>query len=90
MSETFKSSPQITASQIRMARAGLNLTVRQLAQMADVNKATIVRIEAGLQPRQATLDAVKKVLIDQGVVFAVCQDKQNMFVSVGDKVLEPG
>ena len=38
---------KLEATHIRMARVGVKLSIRELAELATVNKATIVRIEAG-------------------------------------------
>jgi len=72
----------ITASQIRMARAGLNLTVRDLAEKAGVNKATIVRMEAGHQPRISSLTAVKDVLEALGAEFEICHETNSVIISL--------
>jgi transcriptional regulator with XRE-family HTH domain len=37
----------ITGDQLRMARAALKLTLRELEVMAEIDKSTIVRIENG-------------------------------------------
>ncbi|HEY1631570.1 MAG TPA: helix-turn-helix transcriptional regulator [Rhizomicrobium sp.] len=37
----------ITADQIRMARAGVRVSVRKLAQLADVSAMTVTRLENG-------------------------------------------
>ena len=38
---------KLEATHIRMARVGVKLSIRELAELARINKATIVRIEAG-------------------------------------------
>jgi len=50
------------ATQCRMARAALKLSVRDLAKLAHVATGTIVRLEAGetLQPR--TVEAIQHAL----------------------------
>ncbi len=70
MSVTFTDSKFIEPRHIRMARSGLGLSVRDLAELANVNKATIVRLEAGLQPaRPATINAVRGALEQAGASF---------------------
>jgi transcriptional regulator with XRE-family HTH domain len=45
----------MNGDQLRMARALLRLTVRELAQASGVDKMAIVRFEAGRNPHAATL-----------------------------------
>ncbi|MEM7215729.1 MAG: hypothetical protein AAF423_09310 [Pseudomonadota bacterium] len=59
----------IRGHHIRMARAGLDLSIRQLAEISSVNKATIVRLEAGVAVRESTMDSVIRELEERGVVF---------------------
>ncbi len=67
---------------MRMARSGLNLTVRDLAEISNVNKATIVRIEAGMPVRHSTLLAVKQALEARGALFYECDVSKKILVSV--------
>ena len=59
----------LSAAQCRMARAGLELGVRDLAKAAAVSTNTISRLEGGeaLQPR--TLAAIRTALEAAGVEF---------------------
>ena len=59
----------LTVVQCRMARAGLGLGVRDLAQLADVSPNTVTRFERGeaLQPR--TIKSIKEALENQGISF---------------------
>jgi transcriptional regulator with XRE-family HTH domain len=59
----------MTPAQSRMARAALQLGIRDVAKLAKVAPSTISRLEAGetLQPR--TVDAVQHALEKAGVVF---------------------
>ena len=57
----------ITNAQIRMARAGLKMTVRQLADLAGCTKDTISRVEKSGVARQATLEKIQEVLENAGV-----------------------
>lgn len=86
MATTQDQPGEITATQIRMARAGLNLTVRDLAEKAGVNKATIVRMEAGHAPRASSLNAVRDVLEAYGVAFVICEETNSVAVSLSTKV----
>ncbi|MCP5080399.1 MAG: helix-turn-helix domain-containing protein [Alphaproteobacteria bacterium] len=66
-----------------MARSGLGLSVRDLAELAGVNKATIVRLEAGLQPaRSTTINAVRSALEQAGAAFLSGDDPGTIAVSV--------
>jgi DNA-binding XRE family transcriptional regulator len=60
---------KIDAAHLRMARVGVNLSIRELAQLADINKATIVRMEAGYPVRESSLLAVRDILENKGAVF---------------------
>lgn len=57
----------VTAAQCRMARAALQLGVREVAAMAEVSPNTIARLERGeaLYPR--TLTAIRAALESAGV-----------------------
>ena len=59
----------MTPAQCRMARAALELGVRDLATLADVAPSTITRLERGegLYPR--TIDAIRIALEAAGVEF---------------------
>jgi transcriptional regulator with XRE-family HTH domain len=60
----------MNAAQCRMARAALKLGVRDLAQMAKVSPATIVRFEAsGAGVLERTVDAIQQALERAGVDF---------------------
>ncbi len=68
-----------------MARHGLNLSVRQLAELANLNKATIVRIEAGLSVRDSTLRAVGLALEAAGAEFSGHKKHGRVAVSIPDQ-----
>lgn len=59
----------MTPTQSRMARAALQLGIRDVAKMAKVASSTISRLEAGetLQPR--TVEAIQRALEKAGVEF---------------------
>ena len=60
----------ITPAQIRMARAGLGISVRVLAERARVADSTIHRFETNRGGMQAnTLDRLQSVLEADGVTF---------------------
>ena len=59
----------ITREQLRMARAALKLTVRQLAALSGVTANTISRYENGSDALGDTLDKLRKTLEKAGVVF---------------------
>ncbi len=67
---------------VRMARAGLGLSVRELAERSGLNKATIVRLEAGISVRGATLQAVRAALELCGAEFLTSSDGDLAAVSV--------
>lgn len=60
----------ISAAQVRMARAALRFSVRQLAEAAGVADSTILRFETGRGAILATnLDRIQTALEDAGAVF---------------------
>jgi transcriptional regulator with XRE-family HTH domain len=59
----------MNAAQCRMARAALQLGVRELAVKAKVSPATIVRFEASGELRERTVDAIRAALEGAGVEF---------------------
>ena len=54
---------------LRMARAALKWTLRELANKAGVNLNTVARYEAGKEVMSGTLDKIEKVFIANGVRF---------------------
>jgi len=59
----------MNAAQCRMARAALELGVRELAARAKVAPSTITRLEAGEELRERTIEAVQRALEAAGVEF---------------------
>jgi transcriptional regulator with XRE-family HTH domain len=59
----------MNGDQLRMARALLRLTVRELAQASGVDKMAIVRFEVGRNPHAATLSKLQAALEERGIVF---------------------
>ena len=54
---------------LRMARAALNWTVRDLEIKANVNKNTISRYEAEREVLSGTIDKLEKVFESAGITF---------------------
>ena len=54
---------------LRMARAALNWTVRDLAARAGVNKNAVSRYEAGKEIVASSAQKIERVLTEQGMVF---------------------
>ena len=73
---------QIDRHQVRMARSGLGLSIRDLAMLCGLNKATIVRMEAGQPVRRSTFEAVRKVLEAEGAEFLHCSETGRVAVSI--------
>lgn len=59
----------MTPAQCRMARAALELGIRELAEAAKVSTNTIARLERGEELRERTMDAVRAALESAGVEF---------------------
>ena len=73
---------KLEATHIRMARVGVKLSIRELAELATVNKATIVRIEAGKPVRESTLKSVRLVLEEKGASFWKCDRLNQVMISI--------
>ena len=60
----------VTSAQVRMARAALNWTVRELAEATNLHRNTITNIETGRYAGdEGTLVAIETVLSRAGVEF---------------------
>ncbi len=59
----------ISASQSRMARAALNLGVRDVAQAAGVSTNTITRLERGEELLPRTVADIRAALEAAGIIF---------------------
>jgi transcriptional regulator with XRE-family HTH domain len=59
----------INAKQCRMARAALQISVRELATMAKVATDTVSRLEAGKRLKPRTVEAIQHALEKAGVEF---------------------
>ena len=73
---------RIEAPHFRMARAGVNLSIRELAQITGMNKATIVRLEAGQSVRESSSLAARQALETKGVSFWKCRTTNKIMISV--------
>lgn len=60
----------VTSAQVRMARAALNWTVRDLAEATKLHRNTITNIEVGhYSGDPQTLEAIERTLTRAGVEF---------------------
>jgi transcriptional regulator with XRE-family HTH domain len=59
----------ITPTQLKMARAALNWSVRKLAEVAKVDPNTVSRFENGTDARGSTLVKLQSALETAGVIF---------------------
>jgi transcriptional regulator with XRE-family HTH domain len=59
----------LNAAQCRMARAALNIGVRELAMAAKVSTNTVTRLESGEPLKPRTVEAVQRALEAAGVEF---------------------
>lgn len=59
----------MTPAQCRMARAALELGVRDLAKLADVAPSTVTRLERGNGLYARTVEAIRAALEGAGVEF---------------------
>jgi transcriptional regulator with XRE-family HTH domain len=59
----------MNATQCKMARAALDLGVRELAMLASVSPDTIARLERGEPLRERTIAAIRTALESAGVIF---------------------
>ena len=55
--------------QCRMARAALGLKIAELANLAKMSTNTIVRFETGKELKQSTINDLRLVLENAGIVF---------------------
>ena len=72
----------LTVVQCRMARTGLGLGVRDLADMAMVAPNTISRFERGEELKPRTLKALKDALEDAGARFYTTESGEDA-VAIG-------
>lgn len=69
MSITLLQGDTLNAAQCRMARAALQLGVRDLASAANVSPTTITRLERGEPLYSRTIEAIRTALEAAGVEF---------------------
>lgn len=69
MSITLLQGDTLNAAQCRMARAALQLGVRDLASAANVSPTTITRLERGEPLYSRTIEAIRAALETAGVEF---------------------
>jgi len=65
----YRYKPRVTAEQIRMARAALKMTVRNLVKLTGSSTNTIVKLEAGGQVASSIAEPIYKSLESAGVEF---------------------
>lgn len=58
----------MTPKQCRMARAALEWTVRELAEKSGVMPNTVTNLEKGRGNNSSTINAIKRVFLDTGLV----------------------
>ena len=59
----------MTSAQLRMARAALGWTVRELGDRAGVHRNTVTRLEGGAEGEARTLADIQRVLEAAGIEF---------------------
>lgn len=59
----------MTPEQCKMARAGLGMSVRDLAELAQVSTNTVSRLEAGEELKPRTVQAIQGALEVAGIEF---------------------
>ena len=62
-------SNELSITQCKMARVGLGLGVRDLAELADVSPNTITRFERGENLQVRTVRAIREALENKGAMF---------------------
>lgn len=61
---------ELTPTQCRMARVGLHLGIREVAELADVASSTVSRFERGDENlHRRTIKAIREGLEEAGAVF---------------------
>ncbi|MBT8472256.1 MAG: helix-turn-helix domain-containing protein [Marinicaulis sp.] len=80
--ERFINAEVITHAHAIMARAGLGLTIRQLANESELDKATIVRFEAGYSVREETADKIRRALEEYGAEFFLSNKSRKIAVCI--------
>jgi transcriptional regulator with XRE-family HTH domain len=73
----------MNATQCRMARAALGWTTRELAARLSMGPSTIVRLEAGGEMRQRTLNDIRATFEAAGVRFVDTDTETGAVISTG-------
>ncbi|MDX3928705.1 MAG: transcriptional regulator [Shinella sp.] len=71
-------------TQCRMARAALEIGVRELADLAKVSTNTITRFERGDELKERTVDDIRHALESAGVIF-IDDDRGEGVVKLRDR-----
>lgn len=77
----------ISASQSRMARAALNLGVREVAEAAGVSTNTITRLERGEELLPRTVSDIRAAFETAGVIFL--DDGESVDGGLGVRLAKP-
>jgi transcriptional regulator with XRE-family HTH domain len=65
----------MTPAQLRMARAALKLTVREIEERTGVNKDSISRFEAGREILSGSHQRLEQLFLEAGVIFLAPDDQ---------------
>jgi transcriptional regulator with XRE-family HTH domain len=64
----------MTPLQLKLARAALGLSIRDLAAAANVAPSTVVRFEAGGATQRRTVDDLRVIIEARGIMFLDAAD----------------
>jgi len=70
----------VNATQARMARAGMGIGLRVVAEKIGVTPNTISRLENGSDPKVSTVNVLRQFYEGNGISFG--QDGETMMVSI--------
>ena len=70
----------MNVAQCKMARAGLDMTAAQLAQVAGVSVRSVMRFEAGEAVKPETVDALARALVGAGASFMETNGKRGVLL----------
>jgi transcriptional regulator with XRE-family HTH domain len=73
-------TPVLTVIQCRMARVGLGLGVRELAEIAMVAPNTVFRFENGEALKPRTIKALQDALTDAGAEFMLTKKGEGVVI----------
>lgn len=74
-------SADISAEQVRAARAFLDLSQEQLAEAAGITRKSLYELEHGSEVQSSTALAIRRTLEAQGVLFIEHGDKSGILAS---------